>query len=152
MPVLTHPDMDLLELVSPGQATAANDSTWIVGRVKRAGNVTSVTYAPNADITGAATNNRKFDLINKGQDGNGTTVIATLTFANTVNASDFDEKVIPVSGTPANVAVAEGDILAWFSDAINTGIADPGGLVTVTITPKNTGHNSAGLVRGFPAL
>lgn len=154
MPLLAngHPNVDVYELQSPGQATAANDSIWALDRVKRAGTVSVVTYAPNADITGAATNNRTFNLINKGQDGNGTTVIATLNFGNGVNASDFDEKTIPLSGVADNLVVAAGDILAWQSDAINTGIADPGGLVNVEVVTTGTGHSAAGLVRGFPAL
>lgn len=147
-----HPTIDVYELQSPGQATAATDSIWALDRVKRAGAVSVCTYAPNADITGVATNNRVFNLINKGQDGNGTTVIATLTFGNGVNASDFDEKDIPLSGTVANRNVAAGDILAWQSDAVNTGMVDPGGLVHVEVTTSGVGHSAAGMVRGFPAL
>jgi hypothetical protein len=147
-----HPNVDVYKLNSPGQATAGTDSTFAIDRVKRAGTVTAVTYAPNADITGAATNNRTFSLINKGADGNGTTVVATLSMANGVNASDFDEKTIPLSGTAANLAVAEGDMLAWFSDAVNTGMVDPGGVVRVEVATTGAGHSSAGYVRGFPAV
>lgn len=151
MPTIPNgsPSVNVYELNSPGQATAANDSTFVLDKVKRAGSVSLVTYTPAADITGQNTNTRKFDLINKGQDGNGTTVIASLQFNSGINATDFDEKAITL-GVAANLVVAAGDVLAWFSDAILTGIADPGGLVKVEVT-ANT-HSTAGLVRGFPAV
>ena len=43
----------------------------------------------------------------------------------------YDEKTIPLSGTAANLNVAAGDVLAWQSDSVGTGLADPGGLVTI---------------------
>lgn len=122
-----------LSAVTAAVATGS-DATVPIGRAPFAGAVSAVTYAPAGDITGAATNNRRFQLINKGQDGNGTTVIATLSFGNGTNAADFDEKVIPLSGTAADLNVAAGDVLAWFSDSVGTGIADPGGLVTVSVS------------------
>lgn len=125
-----------------------SDATTIIGRASNTGKVTSATYVPAADITGAATNNRSFTLINKGQDGNGSTVMATLAFGNGVNATDFMAKDIPVSGTPANLKVVAGDVLAVQSLHVGTGIADPGGFFSVTI--DTTGHTSTGYVRGFP--
>jgi hypothetical protein len=115
----------------PGQATAGTDDAWNIGRAPFAGTVESVTYAPETAITGDATNNRTLSLINKGQSGAGTTVIATLTTTATLAADD--EKAIPLSETAANLVVAEGDILEWNSDANASGVADPGGLVTVKI-------------------
>jgi len=122
---------DLSSTTAP--VAAGTDSTIPIGRAPFAGAVSGVTYTPSADITGAATNNRRFQLINKGQDGNGTTVVATLSFGSGTNASDFDETTIPLTATVADRSVATGDVLAWFSDSVGTGIADPGGLVTVSI-------------------
>jgi hypothetical protein len=82
-------------------------------------------------ITGAAPNNRRLDLVNRGQDGTGAAVIATLTFGAGINAAAYDQRDVPV--TPANAAVAAGDILEWRSTAVGTGLADPGGLVQVDI-------------------
>lgn len=114
---------------------AAADLTTPLEEVDLAGTVTAVTYSPKSDITGANTDSRTVSLINKGQDGNGTTVIATLAFVSTVNASDYDEKTITLSATPANLVVADGDILAWLSAHVGTtGLADPGGLVKVSIS------------------
>jgi hypothetical protein len=118
----------------PGMATAGTDDTIILSEVPFAGTVTSVTYTPDAAITGAATNHRAVRLINRGAAGTGTTVIAELAFDNGVNAVAGDELTIPLSAVAGATTVAAGDILSWFSDAILTGIADPGGLVQVEIS------------------
>lgn len=117
----------------PPMATAANDQSTTALRAPFAGVVQSVSYAPNAAITGQDTNTRAIRLRNRGQAGSGTTVIAELQFNRGVNAAAFDEKAITLSATPANLVVAEGDILEVFSDAVLTGIADPGGLLVVEI-------------------
>lgn len=96
------------------------------------GVITAVSYIPAATITGAATNNRTLNLVNKGAAGAGTTVIATLNFASGTNATADIARAITL-GVAANRAVAAGDILQWQSVHIGTGIADPGGLAVVTI-------------------
>lgn len=118
----------------PGQATAGTDTTIIVREAPFAGTVTECTYTPNADITGVNTNTRRVALINRGQAGAGTTIVAELQFNAGVNATAGDEKTITLSATPANLVVADGDIFAWFSDAVGTGIADPGGLVEILLS------------------
>lgn len=96
--------------------------------------VTAVKYVPNTTITGAATNTRKHDLLNKGQDGSGSTNAASLQYNNGVNAPAFDAKDITLSGTAANLAVVAGDVLAFASTHVGTGLADPGGTVEVTLS------------------
>lgn len=118
----------------PGMATAGTDDSTVLGRAPYAGTVTEVTYTPDAAITGAATNHRAVRLRNRGQSGAGTTVVAELAFDAGINAAAFDERTIPLSGTAANLVVAEGDILEWFSDAIGTGMVDPGGLARCVIS------------------
>jgi hypothetical protein len=113
-------------------AAAATDSAPI--RAEYAGTVTSVTYVPKAAITGAATNNRTVSVVNRLQDGTGSAVVASLNFASGINAAAYDEKTITLSGTPANLVVAEGDVLEVRSAAVGTGIADPGGTAFVTIS------------------
>jgi hypothetical protein len=116
----------------PAVAAAADD-TSMVCRASYAGTVASVTYAPDATLTGANTESRTCSLLNKGQGGAGTTVIATKAFVSTVNAAVGDETAITLSATAADLVVAEGDILAWVSAHVgSTGLADPGGLVTIT--------------------
>ncbi len=114
---------------------AAADASVTVGRAPYAGTVTEVTYTPNATLTGANTESRTLSVVNKGLDGNGTTSVASKAFTSGVNANDFDETAITLSGTPANLVVAEGDILAFVSAHVGTtGLADPGGHVKVTIS------------------
>jgi len=117
----------------PAQATAGTAQSTTIGRAPFAAKVTRVTLTPNATITGAATNNRKFALVNKGADGNGTTEIAGLTFGNGTNADDFDARDLTLSVTAANLVVAEGDVLAVVETINGTGLASPGGHVQVDI-------------------
>lgn len=123
-----------LEMAVDNVAAAA-DLTTVVGEVHVAGTVTSVVYVPKANISGANTETRTVSLINKGADGNGTTVVATLAMVSGVNSNDFDEKTITLSATAADLVVADGDVLAWTSThSGSTGLADPGGNVRVVIT------------------
>jgi hypothetical protein len=128
----THPAV--ARLVVPVAAAAAGATTSGVARAPFAGTVTSVTYVGAAAITGAATNNRTHSVLNRLQDGSGSAVAASLNYASGTNAAAFDEKDITLSGTPANLVVAEGDILEARSAFVGTGIAEPGGVMLVTVT------------------
>jgi hypothetical protein len=107
----------------------------ILGEVEKAGKVTSVSYTPEAAISGAASPaSRTFTLVNKGAAGVGTTNIATLAMVSGVDAVAFDELPITLNATAANLVVAAGDILVWVSTAVGgTGLVDPGGEVRVEI-------------------
>ncbi len=123
-----------LQATVPAQTIlATGDQT--VGEVTSAGRVSSVSYTPEAAITGAASPaSRTFTLVNKGAAGVGTTTVATLAMVGGVNGVAFDELAITLSGTAADLVVAAGDILAWVSTAVGgTGLVDPGGLVQVEI-------------------
>lgn len=115
--------------------TALVTADQVVGEVKKAGRVTSVSYTPEAAITGAASPaSRTFTLVNKGQAGVGTTTVATLAMVGGVNAVAFDEKAITLSSTAADLVVVASDVLVWVSTAVGgTGLADPGGYVDVEI-------------------
>lgn len=111
---------------------AASDATRIVCRAPFDGVVSGVSYVPEAGITGNTTETRTFGLVNKGQSGGGSTSVASLAMVTGTNATAFDEKAITLSGTAANLDVAEGDVLVFTSThGGSTGLADPGGLVTV---------------------
>ena len=100
-----------------------------------AGAVTSVSYTPEANITGDNTNSRTLTLVNTGSDGNGTTVMATLAFTTGVNATDFNENAFTLSVVANATAAAEGDILKVVSTHVGgSGLADPGGLVQVNLS------------------
>jgi hypothetical protein len=114
---------------------AGADKESNVADVEFAGTVSAVTYVPDTVLTGANTDSRTLVLVNKGQAGAGTTIVATKAFTSGVNAAADDETSITLSGTAANLVVAAGDILAWQSNHVGaTGLADPGGMVIVGIT------------------
>lgn len=113
---------------------ATADATVPLGPAPFAGTVTAVTYIPQAAITGANTNTRTLNLINKGQAGSGTTVVATVALTSGVNPAADDEFALTLSGTAANLVVAEGDVLALQSVHASSGLADPGGEISVKIS------------------
>lgn len=122
-------------LKSQADAVAAgSDATTELGEAQFAGTVTRVAYIPSATITGADTNSRTVTIVNKGQSGVGTTTVATLALTSGVNATGSDAKAVTLSGTAANLVVAQGDVLAFVSTHVGTGLADPGGQVVVEIT------------------
>ncbi|MFJ6579249.1 hypothetical protein ACIQMY_25220 [Streptomyces sp. NPDC091368] len=131
----TAPYVRVIEADVPAVGTAGNDEDTIVCQAPFDATVTLVEYVPEAGITGAATNNRTFSLVNKGQAGSGATSVASLAFdSGSVTATANNEKAITLSGTPANLVLAAGDTLLWRSIHIGTGITDPGGLVRVTLS------------------
>jgi hypothetical protein len=95
------------------------------------GVILSCQYTPQAAITGVNTNTRQLRLVNRGQAGAGTTALALIQFNAGTNGVAFDEVDLTLQGTPT---VAQGDILAWESNAIGTGLADPGGRVQITFS------------------
>jgi hypothetical protein len=111
-------------------AAVAGDQT--VGEAPFDGTVTAVTFTPEAAITGDNTNTRTFTLVNKGQAGAGTTVVATLAFTTGNNGVAFDEKAFTLSAVAGATAVVEGDILAAVEAVAGTGLANPGGRIEVT--------------------
>lgn len=110
------------------QATAGDPQDQVIGEAPFAGTVTGVSITPEAALTADASNFRTFRLVNKGQDGSGTTVVASFA-TDTVTTDDlvaFDEKALPLSGTAANLEVADGDILVADETTDGTGVAHSG--------------------------
>jgi hypothetical protein len=133
---MTAPFGTVLQAQVQPQATAGSDLNSNILRVASDATVSSVTYAPVTAITGANTNTRLVALVNKGQAGAGAVIVATIQYNSGVNAAAADENVVTLSGTPANLNVAAGDILQWQSTHVGTGIADPGGLVCITAAAR----------------
>lgn len=130
----TSPLVRKLQCTEPAFALTVDGDTTL-GEAPFAGTVTSVSYTPEAAITGHATETRTLTLVNKGQAGLGTTVIATLAFLAGINGVAFDEKAFTLSAVALATVVAAGDILAFVSTHTgSTGLADPGGLCQVEIT------------------
>lgn len=120
--------------------TIAATADQVIGEATKAGRVTSVSYTPEAAVTGAASpDSRTLSVVNKGAAGAGSTTVASLALVAGVNLVAFDEKAITLSGTAANLVVAAGDQLAWVSTAVTGagGLADPGGHVVIEIGPSS---------------
>lgn len=111
--------------------TAGNDLRTIVFKAPYACTVSAVKYIPVSTQAGADTNSRTLNLYNR-TTGAGTVLVATLALVNAVDLTDNVEKTITVSATAANLELALGDVLEWESLHVGTGIADPGGLVSVS--------------------
>lgn len=131
---MTAPLRRVVEQDVPAVSTATNDADTILAQAPFDGTVAEVQYVPAAGITGADTNTRTVSLVNRGQDGSGTTVVATLTFASGTNATADNEVTVPVSGVADATNIVEGDTLAWHSAHVGTGMTDPGGLARVTLS------------------
>jgi hypothetical protein len=130
---VSAPLVRVLEESVSGATTTTLDEA-VIAQAPFAGTVSAVQYVPEAAITGAATNNRTLSLVNKGQAGSASTVIATLTFASGTNATANNEVSLTLSATAADLVIAEGDTLLWRSVGNGTGMTDPGGLVRVSVS------------------
>jgi hypothetical protein len=128
-----QPRTQKIRVVLPAVA-AGSDGTVVIGKADFAGKLSSMKFTPAATITGANTNTRKHELINKGQSGVGAVLMASYQYDSGNNATGFDDKTYTNSPTAANLVVAAGDVLAAVSTHLGTGLADPGGLLEITIT------------------
>jgi len=115
-------------------ATAGNDLSTVAAVAPFDGTITAVTYTTPTAITGANTNSRTVALTNKGQAGSGTAVPATLALVSGVNTTASVPKTITLSSTASDLVVAAGDVLVWSSTHVGTGIADTGGLLSITFS------------------
>lgn len=126
--------MPQLQATVPAQATAATAQDLVIGEASHAGVVREVTVIPEAAVTAQATNFRTLRVVNKGQGGAGTAVVASLPLdtAGADNLVAFDEKTIPLSGTAVDLNVAEGDVLVADETIAGTGLAHGGYTIKVT--------------------
>jgi hypothetical protein len=102
--------------------------------------LTKVEYRPVTALTGAATNFRRHQLFNRGQDppGSATKLLAQLDYsAATVVAGAGEARDTPLqfASQPAGNAVHiinEGDVMELVSSPVGSGLADPGGQLITT--------------------
>lgn len=114
---------------------AGSDETTTICEAPFDGTLESASYVADTALTGANTDSRTLQVINKGQSGSGTTVMASKAFTSGVDAAAFDETALTLSGVTDATDVAEGDIIALKSLHVGgTGLADPGGTVFVTLS------------------
>ena len=124
--------MPKLEANVPAQGTAGSTQDWVIGEAETGGTVKEVTIIPEAAVTANATNYRTFRVINKGQSGAGSTVVASFA-TDTVTTDDlvaFDEKALTL-GSAANLVIAEGDVLVADETVAASGVAHGGYTIKV---------------------
>jgi hypothetical protein len=125
--------MPELEANIPAQGTANATQDWVIGEAESGGTVSEVTIVPEAAVVAHGTNYRTFRVINKGQAGAGTTVVATFA-TDTVTTDDltaFDEKAIPLSAVAGATALVAGDVLVADETVAASGVAHGGYTVKV---------------------
>jgi hypothetical protein len=129
----SSPLVRTVEVELPASTILATTSENV--RSPFAGTVQAVRYLPLASVTGAASpSSRTLSLVNRGQDGSGSTVVASLALVATVNLVAFDEKTITLSAVAGATTVAEGDVLEFRSAAVGgTGLVEGGGTAIVEI-------------------
>lgn len=125
---------ELKSTVPAATIAAAQDQT--IGEAPFAATVTAAKLVPEANLTANATNYRTWTIVNKGSDGNGTTVVATFAAdtPTTDDMADFDEKSFTLSAVTGATTVAEGDVLAVVEAVTGSGLAHSGYQVIVELT------------------
>lgn len=120
----------------PGVGSATTDQDQTIDEVPFNGTVASAKIIPEANLTANGTNYRTWQIVNKGQDGNGTTVVAT--FASdtptTDDLADFDEHMLTLSAVAGATTVTQGDVLAVVETHTGSGVAHSGYRVEVEIS------------------
>lgn len=100
------------------------------------GSLVSAVYYPDTNITGADTNSRTYNVHNRGDDGDGTTLMASIAMeAGTDGAQYAAVELAVASGEDAEDAeCVAGDVITFESLHIGgTGLADPGGTIAITL-------------------
>lgn len=108
----------------------------LLGEVPFDGTVTEIYYISNGTITGADTDTRKLEVFNRGLNGAGVVSLGAKQFNATINAVAKDRTALTLTATLANRDVLAGQVLENASTFVGTGIADPGGVMVVIITPE----------------
>lgn len=119
----------------PAQATGVSTEypICLVGTGLGPGAVTAARYIPNAAITGANTNTRRVAIRNKAA-GAGTTEMAAIQFNAGTNGVAFAASSLTLDATSTNRDATAVQVLAVYSSAVGTGLADPGGVIEVEFT------------------
>lgn len=93
--------------------TATGTTAAVLARAPFRSTVVGVYVIPTANVTGHTTDNATITVLNKGDDGDGTTVVASLALADGVAMTDFNEAAVTLSTTAASLDLDEGDVLSF---------------------------------------
>lgn len=126
----SHQNMARVEATLPA-AGAAVAQDQVIDRSPITGQVKSVKLISEAAVVANATNFRTIRVVNRGQDGTGTTVVAShaLDTPGTDNLVAFDERELPIT----NANVNAGDVLVADETVTGTGVAHSGYRIAVLI-------------------
>ena len=114
-----------------GNGTALKLPAWINNTGAKV-ELTEATFVPDADVTGAATNNFALEYINAGTAGSGTTAMVTkITFASGTDMTALVEKVFTISTTKADLAVDKNEVVALDKTENGSGLTLPAGVATL---------------------
>lgn len=119
-----------LGAVVPALAAAAASVVYELGNANRAGALVRAAYIPNAAVNGQATNSRTLNVLNGGASGAGAVNMTSLPLVAGTNLLAGVENSLGTSGA---LAVNPGDAIQFQSALVGTGLADPGGIIVVTL-------------------
>lgn len=132
----TAPFTQVLKATIPAPSAANTAQDTVIAEAPFDCEVTEVTFISEGAVTANATNYRTLRVVNKGTDGSGSTVVASLAL-DTPTTDDLaakDEKAIPLSSTAADLEVDQGSVLIFDETVASAGVAHTGGQVQVTIS------------------
>lgn len=112
-------------------AIAAGVPETTLGECQFPATITEVSLISESALTGATATARTISIYNRGQAGAGAVLVAQLVFNTGVDLVANDEKLIPLSGTPANLVVAAGDVLECVETVTSTGTARGEAQITI---------------------
>jgi hypothetical protein len=124
-----HPHQQVIRVRVPAVGTAGNDSEVVIGAATYTGHISAVKYFPDTTQNGANTDSRTISIQNK----TASKVPASLALTSGVNLTADTAKTITLSSTATDYDTTAGDVLTFKSLHVGNGIADPGGLVEVTL-------------------
>ncbi|TXH18665.1 MAG: hypothetical protein E6R03_01775 [Hyphomicrobiaceae bacterium] len=133
----TSPFTDRYTAQVPAQGTAGTAQATIIDRMRVAGTVTAAGLIPTGAVAADGTDYRVWTIYNRGTSGSGTTVVATLSTLSSAEGAltDNDEKAFTLSGTAANLVVAEGDVLEVAETVGGSGKTHTGGKLFIKVRP-----------------
>jgi len=115
-----------------GQATAGTADEWSGPPCPFRARITAVEWVPSAAVTADGTNYATLGLRNRGTAGAGSVLPATRAYSS-VNSVAFVTESMTLSGTSANLDLADGDVLTVQKVNTGTGLAIPDGIVRVYV-------------------
>ncbi|WP_018658464.1 hypothetical protein [Actinomadura flavalba] len=116
--------------VPAAAAGSAVGGAWIAPFRAR---IAAARWVPGGAITAHATNYATLSFRNRGAAGAGSVQWATARSYASGNGALSTPETLTLSGTAANLEVAEGDVLAVEVTHSGTGLALPGGAVLLTL-------------------